>query len=285
MMADGNGLRLDDRAVLRIGGPEAAALLQGLVTCEIDALSPGAASHGALLTPQGKVLFDAIIQRPDMETFLFDTSAALAGDFLKRLMFYRLRAKVTLEVADDLAVVAWPDGGPADAPADPRLAALGKRTMVPIAEAAHAGEAGETWPAHRIALGIAELGADFASGEVFPHEANFDQLGGIDFAKGCYVGQEVVSRMQHRGTARKRFVPVRLAGAAPALGSDVTAGGRTIGTMGSSVGDAGLALIRLDRLESAVAAGAPVTAGETALHPRQPDWAGFAVPGANADAA
>ena len=115
MMADGNGLRLDDRAVLRIGGPEAAALLQGLVTCEIDALSPGAASHGALLTPQGKVLFDAIIQRPDMETFLFDTSAALAGDFLKRLMFYRLRAKVTLEVADDLAVVAWPDGGPADA--------------------------------------------------------------------------------------------------------------------------------------------------------------------------
>lgn len=272
--------------MLRVGGPDACALLQGLVTCEIDTLAPGAAAHGALLTPQGKLLFDAIIHRLDDETFLFDTTAELAGDFHKRLMFYRLRANVTLEIDTNLAVVAWPRGdGPDSAPADPRLAALGGRGVMPAADAALLDDGSAAYRAHRIALGVAELGADFASGEVFPHEANLDQLAGIDFAKGCYVGQEVVSRMQHRGTARKRFVPVRFSGTTLAVGTDITAGGKTIGAMGSSLDGRGLALIRLDRLDSAVATGAAMTADGVELHPEQPGWADFAVPGASANAA
>ncbi len=276
------------RAVIAIGGAEAEAFLNGLVTVETTHLAPGAMRHGALLTPQGKLLFDFFITRSG-DGFLLDTPKASAADFLKRLTFYRLRAKVDLDLRDDHAVAAlWGDGAEtvAGAVADPRLAALGYRLIGPRAAIEAAlDDAGvertdeAAYDAHRIARGVPEAETDFAYGEIFPHDAGLDQLHGVDFDKGCYVGQEVVSRMQHRGTARKRFVMVRASDGPdlPAPGTDVTAGGKTAGTLGSTAGRDGLALLRLDRIADAVAAGAPVETGGTGLEVTAPDWAAFAI--------
>ncbi len=154
----------------------------------------------------------------------------------------------------------------------------------PHLAAAAAGDLGATlvdaseYEAHRIALGVPSGGLDFRYGDAFPHEADMDQLGGIDFAKGCYVGQEVVSRMEHRGSARTRAVPVRYEGAAPAAGVAVTAGERQLGTMGSALAGHGLALLRLDRVAEALADGQPLLAGGVAIHLVKPDWPRFAFP-------
>ena len=272
-------IRLAGRSVFRVSGPDARTLLQGLLTCDFDDIAPGRPQHGALLTPQGKILFEALVHEPAPGIYLFDTDAALAGDFIKRLMFYRLRAKVTIETADDLCVVAVPGGSADNLPDDPRLAALGARGILTASEAENFPADDAAYHARRIVCGVAELGSDYPSGEVFPHEANHDQLGGVDFQKGCYVGQEVVSRMQHRGTARKRFVPVTIDGEAPAMGADVTAGGKPVGAMGSSKGQSGLALLRLDRLEQAIADSEPVVCGHATLTASRPVWAQFDVPG------
>ncbi len=135
------------------------------------------------------------------------------------------------------------------------------------------------YEAHRIALGVPSGGLDFAYGDAFPHEADMDQLHGVDFQKGCYVGQEVVSRVEHRGSARTRVIPVAFDGVAPATGSAVTAAGRSLGTMGSSAGHRGLALLRLERVDDALAAGAALTAGHVSLRLVKPAWARFAFPG------
>ena len=272
-------IRLAGRSVFRVSGPDARTLLQGLLTCDFDDIAPGRPQHGALLTPQGKILFEALVHEPAPGIYLFDTDATLAGDFIKRLMFYRLRAKVTIETADDLCVVAVPGGSADNLPDDPRLAALGARGILTASEAENFPADDAAYHARRIVCGVAELGSDYPSGEVFPHEANHDQLGGVDFQKGCYVGQEVVSRMQHRGTARKRFVPVTIDGEAPAMGADVTASGKPVGTMGSSKGQSGLALLRLDRLEQAIADSEPVVCGHATLTASRPVWAQFDVPG------
>jgi folate-binding protein YgfZ len=168
---------------------------------------------------------------------------------------------------------------------DPRLPAMGWRCIVaPPAAAAAAGLGAElvdaaAYEAHRIALGVPSGGLDFIYGDAFPHEAYMDQLNGVDFQKGCFVGQEVVSRMEHRGTARTRVVPVAFAGAQPAAGTAVTAGGKPMGTMGSAVPGRGLALLRLDRVEEALVAGMPLMAGDAALRLVKPAWARFAFPG------
>jgi len=171
--------------------------------------------------------------------------------------------------------------------ADPRLPALGLRTMIPPQRAADAAAAlgaalvdASEYEAHRIALGIPRGGVDFNYGDAFPHETDMDQLGGVDFAKGCYVGQEVVSRMEHRGIARTRAVAVRYDGAAPAAGVTVMAGERQIGTMGSAAGGHGLALLRLDRIADAASRGEELTAGGIAIRPSKPEWARFAFPDA-----
>jgi folate-binding protein YgfZ len=165
---------------------------------------------------------------------------------------------------------------------DPRLPALGQRLMVPphLAGQAAAELAAElldasAYEAHRIALGVPEGGLDFAYGDTFPHEADMDQLSGIDFQKGCYVGQEVVSRMEHRGTARNRIVVLQATERAPAAGLAVTAGDRPVGTTGSSAGSRGLAMLRLDRVAEAQAAGLPLVAGGVTVVPRKPEWATF----------
>ncbi len=252
---------LDDRGVLSVSGEEARSFLQGLVTCNMDKVSPEAAGFGALLSPQGKILFDfLIVEEP--EGFLIETGSDAVSALLKRLSMYRLRAKVTLEERPDLGVVALWDGATSEGLVfdDPRHAGLGRRAILPRLEAqAHNHDDYET---HRILCGVPKGGLDFAYGEAFPHDADMDLIHGLDFKKGCYIGQEVVSRVEHRGTARKRIVPIALRGPAPAPGTEIRAGDIAIGTMGSatSAGRA-LAMIRLDKAEEALANATPLIAG------------------------
>jgi tRNA-modifying protein YgfZ len=279
--------RLQGRTVIEIAGAEAADFLQGLVTSDVESLEAGSARNAALLTPQGKILFEFIVVAADEGRFLLDCPRETTAELAKRLTFYRLRAKIDIaERPDDAVIAIWGDGQTPSVPgafADPRLAELGWRMIVPgsDAETIPAGcEAVDeaAYHAHRIALGVAELGSDYDSGAVFPHEADLDQLGGVDFSKGCYVGQEVVSRMQHRGTARSRFVPVTINGAVPAVGTGIEAGGKAVGTMGSGADGHGLALLRLDRVRAAVEAGTAITAGDATLTPKKPEWAKFEWP-------
>lgn len=272
---------LEERAVVRIAGADAAHFLDNLLTSRTPA--PGAARYAALLSPQGKIVADMIVLATE-GGFRLDTPRTVVADLLKRLQLYRLRAKVEIGVLDDLAVaVAWGGASPlVDTLAydDPRLPALGRRFLLPAAEAAQINMVPEAqWHAHRIALGVPEGGQDFLYGDAFPHEADMDQLGGIDFDKGCYVGQEIVSRMQHRGTARTRIIPFALCGPAPAEGTPVTAGGKSIGRIGSGVNGRVLALVRLDRLEDARAGGHVIEAEGAALVPERPDWVRFPIPG------
>ena len=290
---------LPDRGVVKVVGEDARNFLHGLVTADIQKLAPGEARFAALLTPQGKIIADfMVVEAPtrDGGGFFLDIPKALGKTLLDRLNLYKLRAKVLIEdLSETLGVLAAWDGSgtTADGPtthglayADPRLPALGLRVMLPphqaAAAAAELGAAlveAPAYEAHRIALGVPRGGADFAYGDAFPHEADMDQLAGVDFAKGCYVGQEVVSRMEHRGTARTRAVPVRFDGAAPGPGTAIAAGERHIGVLGSTAGHHGVALIRLDRAAEALTNGEPLVAGAVPVRLVKPDWAHFAFPG------
>ena len=258
---------LADRAVVRVAGAGARAFLQGLLTCDMDNVRAGHAAYGALLSPQGKILFDFFVAEKTDEDFRFDVPASLADDFIKRLGFYRLRAKIMIERMPEVQVcAAWgSDAVPEGALmrfADPRAVALGTRGFL---SGASDGGAQTVYHAHRIKLGVPEGGVDFTYGETFPHEANLDRLNGVDFKKGCYVGQEVVSRVEHRGTARKRITRVTFDGDAPARGAPISAGDVTLGVMGSAVPGHGLAMLRLDKVEEATAAGVALHAGATVL--------------------
>jgi len=254
---------LDDRGVIAVAGAEAASFLHGLFTNDVQHLDAGDARFAALLTPQGKIIVDFLVVRADDADgprFLIDCPAALAGELARKLMLYRLRAR--LDIADrsaDLGVVAHWDGAPPQgAWRDPRAEGLGWRRIAPRVEISGLGDSG--YEAHRIARGVPRGGIDFPYGDAFPHDANMDRIRGVDFKKGCYVGQEVVSRMQHRGAARKRVVPVSFPGAAPAAGTEIFAGDVVIGAMGAAAGGRGLALLRIDKAE-----GAGLTCGGAAL--------------------
>lgn len=262
--------RLPGRAVLAVQGPDSGHFLQNLLTADIEHLPLGAATYAALLSPQGKILFDMLVLRTT-EGFLIDCAAGRAAALVQRLGMYRLRAKVEMSLRDDLAVGVSPAEVPGSHP-DPRTPGIGWRIIgTPAAELA------EGYDAARIALGLADSEADLGSGEFFPHEANLDQLGGVSFSKGCYIGQEIVSRMEHRGTARSRILPVALDGEAPPRGMEIRAGEKLLGTLLSSSGAAALALLRLDRLAEAEA---PLTADGVRLHVLKPRWARYDVPGA-----
>jgi folate-binding protein YgfZ len=274
---------LADRAVLRLSGADASSFLQGLITNDIGKAGPGAAIHAGLLSPQGKILFDFFVLA-DEDAYLLEVASAQEEALRQRLGFYRLRAAVTIEAEPALKVAApWGDADPTNLPAeargfrDPRLAEMGFRLLLPrdaTLAAIGCDETGDSrYHAHRIALGVPEGGRDYAYGDAFPHEAMFDQLNGVDFQKGCFVGQEVVSRMQHRGTARKRIVGVEGEGALPPSGAEIFAGTMPIGTLGSVDGGKGLALIRLDRAEEAKAQGVSLRAGDVPVSLRIPAWA------------
>ena len=272
-----------DRGVVSIGGPDAATFLHGVVTGTVKTIPLGEGRFSALLTPQGKLLFDFFLIRTE-EGFLVEIERARIPDFVKRLGFYRLRAQVTItDVSHDFDVfVAWGGEAPkisgAIAFADPRLPALGTHLVVPMTAGAAAGTDVVEWQAHRIALGVPESGVDFEFGDFFPHDTDMDDLDGVDFKKGCFVGQEVVSRMKHRGTARRRFVVAEGAGPLPAVGTEIVAGEKAIGTLGSSAGATGLALVRIDRAREAMDAGAAITAGGVALTLKLPSFAKFVWP-------
>ena len=277
---------LPDRGVVKVSGNDARDFLNGLLTTDVALLRPGLGRFGALLTPQGKITTDFLItEAPPGHGggFLVDCPRALAQGLADKLGFYRLRAKVGIEnLSDSLGVLAVWDGDPALKPdlafADPRNAALGWRILVPQELAKKAADligaemVGSTaYDAHRVASGVPRGGVDFMYGDAFPHETNMDRLHGVDFDKGCYVGQEVVSRMRHRGTARTRTVRIILDGPAPEPGAVVLAGDKPVGTMGSAAGHHGLALIRIDRAADALAAGTPLTSGGLAIRLAEPD--------------
>ena len=283
---------LTDRAVLKVSGADARTFLDRLVTCDLDRLPPAGARYGALLTPQGKIIADFIMF--DATAFgddgvLLDLPAACAGDLTKRLSLYKLRAAVTIEdlTASRSVLVGWgdtaqPTGKRHLVAPDPRLEALGWRAIVErdgLMDSGSPADDEAEFHAHRLALGVPEGGRDFTFNDAFPHEAVMDQLAGVDFDKGCYVGQEVVSRMQHRGTARTRVVPVMFEGDTVAPGQDVMAGDRAAGRIGSVAGGRALATLRLDRVADALAAGQPVMAGDTPIRLDKPGWARFPFPG------
>ncbi len=266
---------LEDRGVVSVAGADAASFLQGLLTNDVEGLGPSEARYAALLTPQGKILFDMIVVRaPDADgaAYLLDCAAAQAADLAKRLGFYKLRAKVA--VADESAgraVAAFWGGEPAPIEGgllypDPRDPRLGWRAIVPRPIAAALGsEHAAEYEGLRIGVVAPKGGVDFAYGDAFPHDANLDLLHGVDFDKGCYVGQEVVSRMKHRGTARRRVARVKLAGPPPMPGTPVLDRELAVGTLGSSSGREALALLRLDRVEDAAAAGRTLSAADVGV--------------------
>jgi tRNA-modifying protein YgfZ len=270
---------LPDRSVIRLGGPDAEKLLQGVITNDMDLLAEQPAIFAALLTPQGKILADFFVSKAG-DDFLLETATAQAAELVKRLTLYKLRAKVDIhDVTGEYAVLAaWGKSlttsgetqGMVSFP-DPRLPALGLRALgearfaSDIAAAANEADVSpDDYHAHRIALGVPEGGKDYAFGDTFPHDANFDLIHGVSFTKGCFIGQEVVSRIEHRGAARKRIVILK--GDAPLRsGSHIEAGAAVMGTIGSVAGTRGLGLVRLDRAEEARAKGQALTADGTKL--------------------
>src|SRR5438105_2348340 len=295
---------LSDRGVVEVAGQNARKFLNGLLTSDVGKLRPAHAAFAALLTPQGKIIVDFIVAAAsEGEAFALDCPRALAPALKQRLDFYKLRAQVTVEDRSQaLGVLAIWDGPPWPPPhpppqaeegregalyfQDPRLPELGLRCILApelagdaAAEIAAQLVDASAYETHRIALGVPRGGLDFIYGDAFPHETDMDQLGGVDFNKGCFVGQEVVSRIEHRASARTRVVPVAYDGPAPAPGIAVTAGERNVGMMGSAAAGRGLAALRLDRVEEAQAGGVTLVAGGIALKPVKPAWARFAWPG------
>lgn len=285
---------LPDRGVVKVAGDDARRFLNGLVTNDMGKAAPGQPRFAALLTPQGKIIVDFIIAEAPAQDgggFFLDCPRVLATTLVEKLNFYKLRAKVICEdLSEVLGVMAVWDGT-ADSEyglsyPDPRLAALGSRIMLPPHLAAEAAADlgctladAEAYETHRIALGVPRGGADFVYGDTFPHEADMDQLAGVDFDKGCYVGQEVVSRVEHRASARSRVVPIAYDEFAPSSGLPIMAGDKQVGTLGSTAKGHGLALVRLDRIEDALAAGTQLQAGGIGLRAVKPKWAMFNWPG------
>jgi tRNA-modifying protein YgfZ len=266
---------LKDRTLIRIGGAEAQSFLHNLITTDIVSLPEGEARPGALLTPQGKILFDFMIWR-DGADFIVETDGEQRDALLKRLTMYKLRAAVTLVPGEAEGVtVSWNDTH-AEGVVDSRFAKAGVHLLRRSGEHGAADES--DYHALRAAHGIVASGLDFALQDAFPHDVLMDLNGGLSFRKGCYVGQEVVSRMQHRGTARRRVVTVTADSALPAGGTDITAGGKPVGTLGSSAGTVGLAIVRIDRAGEAIAAGTPLLAGDVAVSLTLPAWSGLSFP-------
>ncbi len=288
---------LDQRGILAVDGVEARSFLQGLISNDIERVTAERAIYAALLTPQGKYLFDFMIVQLG-ERLLLDTEAERLGALIQRLTLYKLRAKVDIvDVSDNYAVVALP--GPAapgmlDLPAtagmaralengvvhvDPRLVELGVRAILPATSAETTLQARGFTAAPfaeferlRLDLGVPDGSRDMVVEKATLLEHGFEELNGVDFKKGCFVGQELTARMKYRALVRKRLMPVTFDGPAPAPGTIVRAGQREVGEMRSAVTERGLALLRLDKVAAGVERGEALTAGDVVLRPLKPDW-------------
>jgi hypothetical protein len=274
--------RLDDRGVLELSGRDAVQLLQGLVSNDLERLRSEPGVYAALLTPQGKYLFDFLVFAKGDNLWL-DVEAARLDDLVRRLTLYRLRADAAFTSRADLAVYALFDGEAPPVPdaeidvVDPRLPALGRRVVgapaaiEPALAAVAEPAAFADWDRHRLALGVPDGSRDLEPDKALLLENGFVELHGVDFEKGCFVGQELTARMRYRGTVRKRLVPVSLEGTAEP-GTAIRAGEVEVGELRSVAGERGLALIRLDRWDQARAAGLPLQAETVVVSPRVPDW-------------
>lgn len=260
-----------DRAFLSVVGSDAETFLQGLLTNDVAPASVTKAVYAALLTPQGKFLVDMLIWRPAPDRFLLDVAAPLAPDLRKRLTLYKLRAAVEVAPAPELgALLLWGDGaedaagrlgdealalGP-----DPRAPQLGWRLAAPqdaialwlaaLTPDADPAAAAATWERRRIAFGVPEAGLDLRPNDAFVLEYGFERLAGVDFKKGCFVGQEIVARMKHKATLKKGLYRLTLEGPAPEAGAEILAEGKPAGTVGSVRDGTALGLLRIDRAGS-----------------------------------
>jgi folate-binding protein YgfZ len=244
---------LASRALIRIDGPDWRSFLQGLLTQDVDSLSAGEARFAGLLTPQGKLMFDLFVVGRDVGC-LIDVAAVRRDALVQRLTIYRLRAKLEIAPIEGTVLAWWPappgDLGPSWI-ADPRLPALGLRGYgaSPPLGAGRTDEA--AYDAHRLVLGVPDPAGDAPAETTYPIEANFDLLAGIDFKKGCFVGQETTSRMKRRGAIKTRMLPITFDGSAPAFGSEVLAGTLRAGEVRTGADGRAMALLRLDRIEGA----------------------------------
>lgn len=291
-MAHASFVLLDDRGVIAVSGPDRRAFLQGLVSNDVDKVSSTKACYAALLTAQGKFLHEFIMVESG-ESIWLDGESSRLGDLKRRLSLYRLRAQVSLDERPDLSVAAVFGEGAAAALGlaneagaagplaagvalvDPRLAALGARAILSRETArtmlsqAGLSEAGfDSYDRLRLSLGIPDGSRDLVIEKSILLESGFDELNGVDWQKGCYIGQELTARTKYRGLVKKRLMPVQIDGPTPAPGTVVTADGRDIGEMRSSHDRLGLALLRIEP----VVAGKELLSGDAAIMPIQPDW-------------
>ena len=266
-------VHLEDRAIIALSGPESRSLLQGLITNDVEKITPGTGIYAALLTPQGKIQCDFLVAEGD-GALLLDCAAGAADGLLKKLKLYRLRAKVEIEARPQLGVYAGLtqlEGRPALRAitfADPRLAALGPRSIGAVAEMPDFLGGAGIYHAARLALGVPES-ADFGSDKIFALDGGLDELHAIAFDKGCYVGQELTARMKHRGTARKRLLLVNAESALPPPGTEIGDGTQMLGEIVSVYGSKAFALVRLDRLEGVLE---PLRAGDVSVTLEKPAW-------------
>lgn len=273
---------LADRSLIRVSGADSAHFLQGLITAEVETLKPGLARNAALLTPQGKILFDFLIAH-DERGFILELKEANRDSLIKRLMLYRLRAAVEITPLEATGVtVFWNEDPIEGAVTDERFEKAG--IFVQRKSGQLGGGDESAYLALRIVHGIAVSGADYALQDAFPHDVLMDLNDGVSFVKGCYIGQEVVSRMKHRGTARKRPVILTAAAPLPASGTPVTADGKPLGTLGTVIGPQALAILRIDRAGAAIAAGIPVFAGDVPVTLALPAWSALSFPETAAEA-
>ncbi|MDP3406433.1 MAG: folate-binding protein [Brevundimonas sp.] len=252
--------RLSDRALIRVSGPDAKPFLHNLLTQDVETITPGEVRFGAMLSPPGRLLFDLFLWG-ETDAVVLDVATDRREALITRLSMYRLRAQVEITADDRPVMVSWP-GVAGGFMADPRLAALGGRAL---GERTTDGDE-DDWDAHRLAVGVPDPAADGGSDSTYPIEANFDLLNGIDFRKGCFVGQETTSRMKRRGEIRKRMLPIAFEGPAPAPGTEVLNGELRAGEMLTGRDGGAMALLRLDRLEGTL------TADGRAVTARRPVW-------------
>nr|WP_321982117.1 folate-binding protein [uncultured Cohaesibacter sp.] len=272
-------LHLANRVVVQLSGSEAESFLQRLITVDLNDLKQGELRHGALLTPQGKIAIDFLLSRED-GLFRFDLDREQLGTFTKKMTLYRMRSDVTIEESSERVGVAFAPNADKEALAlrDIRSDQLGWRLYGEGANWQTSPELENAYLARHIAAIVPQAGLDFSLEDAFPHDINMDFLGGLDFAKGCYVGQEVVSRMQHRGTARKRLVRLEADMPIPSTGTKILAGEKPVGEVGAVLDKRALAIVRLDRVADALKDGLALTAGGVPLRVELPEYADFALP-------
>jgi tRNA-modifying protein YgfZ len=262
---------LPHRAVLVVEGEDRIGFLQGLVSNDVTEAAPGRAVWAALLTPQGKWLADFFIFS-DGERLLLDCERQQVSSVLQRLSRFRLRSKVALRSADELKVYAAWDGAAWDgipkldviAAPDPRLPEAGWRLLSANPLPTTALEV--DWDRHRLALGLPEGSRDLEAEKTVLLEAGFDELHGVSWSKGCYMGQELTARTKYRGLVKRRLVPVAIKGSLPPPGTPVLRDGSEVGTMRSGIGQMGLAVLRLDAM------GSELHCGDAILVPQTPAW-------------